>query len=415
MIMKLREHRRNVRLADPGGEEEPIRFELFSDERLAQHAASLAKEQKARIIPEGLKLMPRVRENSRVLFEAYKAIIKAAKEQRAITPAAEWVLDNFHVIEEQINDINVYLPEKFYRQLPKLINGFLAGYPRVYGIAWALVAHTDSRFSPEQLTLFIRAYQEIQPLSIGELWAIPITLRIVMIENLRRLALKVMRSQVGRRLADELVDQADRFDLTTQTGVLPDSPFRQAFAVQLVQRLHEPHPGPAPALDFLNEWLAEQGVTLDEIVHREHASQIAANLTVRNIITSMRAISAFDWPQFVEDSSLADQYLRSHPTYCAMDFLTRDRYRHAIEDLAKRSPYSEVDIAHKIIDKIDRVAKAPDTQPQQQEPGYYLIGGGRREFEQEVGFQPTFIQKLLRAYVAHAAFAYLSSIGIGTL
>ncbi|MGZ4989337.1 MAG: hypothetical protein ACXWFX_04045, partial [Methylobacter sp.] len=160
MIMKLREHRRNVRLADPGGEEEPIRFELFSDERLAQHAASLAKEQKARIIPEGLKLMPRVRENSRVLFEAYKAIIKAAKEQRAITPAAEWVLDNFHVIEEQINDINVYLPEKFYRQLPKLINGFLAGYPRVYGIAWALVAHTDSRFSPEQLTLFIRAYQE---------------------------------------------------------------------------------------------------------------------------------------------------------------------------------------------------------------------------------------------------------------
>ncbi|MGZ5560346.1 MAG: GH36-type glycosyl hydrolase domain-containing protein [Methylobacter sp.] len=415
MIMKLREHRRNVRLADPGGEEEPIRFELFSDERLAQHAASLAKEQKARIIPEGLKLMPRVRENSRVLFEAYKAIIKAAKEQRAITPAAEWVLDNFHVIEEQINDINVYLPEKFYRQLPKLINGFLAGYPRVYGIAWALVAHTDSRFSPEQLTLFIRAYQEIQPLSIGELWAIPITLRIVMIENLRRLALKVMRSQVGRRLADELVDQADRFDLTTQTGVLPDSPFRQAFAVQLVQRLHEPHPGPAPALDFLNEWLAEQGVTLDEIVHREHASQIAANLTVRNIITSMRAISAFDWPQFVEDSSLADQYLRSHPTYCAMDFLTRDRYRHAIEDLAKRSPYSEVDIAHKIIDKIDRVAKAPDTQPQQQEPGYYLIGGGRREFEQEVGFKPTFIQKLLRAYVAHAAFAYLSSIGLGTL
>lgn len=414
MIMRLKEHRRKVRLADPGGEDEPIRFELFSDERLAQHATSLAKEQKTRIIPEGLKLMPRVRENSRLLFEAYKAIGKAAREHRAITPAAEWMLDNFHVIEEQINDVNVYLPEKFYRQLPKLISGFLAGYPRVYGIAWALVAHTDSRFSAEQLAIFMRAYQEVQPLTIGELWAIPITLRIVLIENLRRLALKVMRSQVGRRLADEFIDQSDKLDLSAQTA-LPAPPFRQAFAVQLVQRLHEPHPGPAPALDFLNDWLAEQDITLDEIVHREHAAQIAANLTVRNIITSMRAISAFDWPQFVEESSLVDKYLRSHPTYCAMDFLTRDRYRHAIEDLAKRSPYSEVEIAHKVIDKIDRVAKNPDTSLQQQEPGYYLIGAGRSEFEREAGFKPTFAQTLLRAYVAHAAFAYLASIGIGTL
>ena len=415
MMMKLREHRRNIRLADPGGEEEPIRFELFSDERMAQHAASLAKEQKSRVIPKGLDLMPRVRENSRLLVEAYKAIGKAAREHRAITPAAEWLLDNFHVIEEQINDINVYMPEKFYRQLPKLTNGFLTGYPRVYGIAWALVAHTDSRFSPEQLALFMRAYQEVQPLSIGELWAIPITLRIVMIENLRRLALKVMRSQIGRRLADEFVDQADKLDLSDQIAVLPDPHFRQAFAVQIVQRLHEPHPGPAPVLDFLNDWLVEQGVTLDEIVHREHVAQIAANLTVRNIITSMRAISAFDWPQFVEDSSLVDKHLRVHPTYRAMDFLTRDRYRHAIEDLAKRSPYSEVEIAHKVIDKIERVATVPDANPQQQEPGFYLIGAGRTEFEQEVGFQPTFGQKLLRVYIAHAVFAYLASIGVGTL
>jgi cyclic beta-1,2-glucan synthetase len=415
MIMKLQEQRRNIRIADPGGEDEPIRFELFSDERMAQHAASLAKEQKARVIPEGLDLMPRVRENSRLLVEAYKAIGKSAREHRAITPAAEWMLDNFHVIEEQINDINAYMPEKFYRQLPKLTTGFLTGYPRVYGIAWALVAHTDSRFSPEQLNLFMQAYQEVQPLSIGELWAIPITLRIVMIENLRRLALKVMRSQVGRRLADDFIDQTDKLDLSTQIAALPDPPFRQAFAVQLVQRLHEPHPGPAPDLDFLNDWLAEQKVTLDEIVHREHVAQIAANLTVRNIITSMRALSAYDWPQFVEDSSLVDKHLRNHGSYSAMDFLTRDRYRHAIEDLAKRSPNSEVDIAHKVIDKIDRIAKEPDANPQQQEPGYYLIGAGRSEFEREVGFQPTFAQKLLRVYITHAAFAYLASIGLGTL
>ncbi|HEY8098626.1 MAG TPA: glucoamylase family protein [Methylobacter sp.] len=415
MILKLREHRRNIRLADPGGEDEPIRFEVFSNERMEQHAASLAKAQKAEIRPDGFKLMPRVRENSRLLFEAYKAIGKAAREHRAITPAAEWLLDNFHVIEEQINDINLYLPEKFYRQLPKLTGGFLSGYPRVYGIAWALVAHTDSRFSAEQLACFMRAYQEFQPLSIGELWALPITLRIVMIENLRRLALKVMRSQAGRQLADEFIDQPDNADFSAKTAVLPAAPLRQAFAVQIVQRLHEPHPGPAPTLEFLNQWLDEQGVTLDELVHREHASQIAANLTVRNIITSMRAISAFDWPQFVEDSSLVDKCLRAHPTYTAMDFLTRDRYRHAIEELAKRSPHSEVEIAHKVIDKIERVGQESGADRQRQEPGYYLIGAGRGEFEQEVGFRPTFSQKLLRAYVAHAAFAYLGSLVVCTL
>jgi cyclic beta-1,2-glucan synthetase len=409
--MKLRDHRRKVRLADPGGEDEPIRFELFSSERMAQHAASLAKAQKARITSDGFKLMPRVRENSRLLLEAYKAIGKAAREHRAITPAAEWLLDNFHVVEGQVNDINSNLPEKFYRQLPKLIDGFLSGYPRVYGIAWALVAHTDSRFSPEQLAHFMRAYQEAQPLSIGELWAIPITLRIVMLENLRRLALKVMRSQAGRQLADEFVDQADKLDVSIPVGILPAEPLRQAFAVQIVQRLHEPHPGPGPQLDFLNQWLAEQGATLDEIVHREHAGQIAANLTVRNIITSMRAISAYDWPQFVEDSCYVDKCLRLHPTYSEMDFLTRDRYRHAIEDLAKRSPYSEVDIANKVIDRIKESA----ADPQRQEPGFYLIGAGRGEFEREVGFRPTLGQRLLRVYVAHAALAYLGSLGAITL
>ena len=414
-MMKLREHRRKTRLTDPGGEDTPIRFELFSNERLAQHAVSLAKTQKASVRPDGLKLMPRVRENSRVLFEAYQAIGKTARERRAITPAAEWLLDNFHVIEEQVNDINLHLPEKFYKQLPKLSDGFLAGYPRVYGIAWALVAHTDSRFSAEQMALFIRAYQDIQPLSIGELWALPITLRIVMIENLRRLALRIMRSQAGRQWADEFIDQADQADFSAQTAILPAAPLRQAFAVQLVQRLHEPHPGTTPTLDFLNPWLDEQGVTLDEIVHREHAVQIASNLTVRNIITSMRTISAFDWPQFVEEVSLVDACLRAHPTYSAMDFLTRDRYRHAIEDLAKRSPYSEVEIANKVIGKTDAIGKQAVIDRKSQEPGYYLIGSGRREFEQELGFRPSFSQKLLRAYIEYATFAYLSSLSLCTL
>jgi len=421
-MAKRREQRRHVRVDHPGGEEGPIRFEVFSIERLEQHAMSLAKAQKVSSRKEGRKLIPRVRENCRVLLEAYQAAAKSVREHHAITPAAEWLLDNFHVIEEQVSEIHIDLPESYYRKLPKLAEGVLEGYPRVYGVAWALVAHTDSRFDPELLTHFVRAYQNVDPLTLGELWAIPITLRVLLVENLRRLAVRIMHSQTGRLLADEYVDlieqiaaQSDKPDSPLPAAVLPAAEMRQAYAVQIMQRLHDPHPGVPLSLDFLNDWLNEQGVSLDEIVHREQADQIAANQTVRNIIMSMRAISAFEWPQFVEDVSLVDECLRAHGGYGAMDFLTRDRYRHAIEELARRSPYSEVEIACRVIDKAQRVSEYSTTDGRQQEPGYYLIGAGRYAFEQEVDFQPSFKQQLLRVYFNHAGFAYVGSIGLLTL
>lgn len=421
-MAKKREQRRHVRVDHPGNDEVPIRFELFSTERLEQHAISLAQAQKIGRRKQGRKLIPRVRENCRVLRDAYEAVAKEVSEQHAITPAAEWLLDNFHVIEEQVSDIHVDFPESYYRELPKLAEGVLEGFPRVYGIAWALVAHTDSRFAPEVLTLFVRAYQSVDPLTLGELWAIPSTLRVLLVENLRRLAVRIMRSQAGRRLADEFVDQieqviaqTDKPEPTLPEAALPAAPLRQAYAVQILQRLHDPHPGSELSLDFLNEWLREQGITLDELVHREHADQIADNLTVRNIILSMRAISAFEWPQFVEKASLVDELLRAHDGYRTMDFLTRDRYRHAIEDLAKRSPYSEVEIARRVVDKVQRAGEKSAIDVRQLEPGYYLIGAGRYGFEREVGFRPSIKQWLLRAYVAYAGLAYAGSLGLLTL
>ncbi|MFZ4703753.1 MAG: phosphorylase, partial [Candidatus Methylumidiphilus sp.] len=416
------EQRRHVRIDHPG-DGEPIRFELFSTERLEQHAVSLAQAQKISDNKKGRKLIPRLLENFRVLLDAYQSVAESVRGKHAVTPAAEWLLDNFHVIEEQVSDIHADLPESFYRELPKLSEGVLVGFPRVYGIAWALVAHTDSRFAQDLLTIFVRAYQSVEPLTLGELWAIPITLRLILVENLRRLAVRIMRSQAGRALADEFVDRieqaadhADKPELPIPQVELPPVPLRQAYAVQILQRLHDPHPGAAHSLDFLNEWLNGEGVGLDEIVRREHADQIADNLTVRNIITSMRAISAFDWPAFVEGLSLVEQCLRTHDGYAGMDFLTRDRYRHAIEELAKQSPHSEMEIARRLIDKVRRVGEnGTASHARERDPGHYLINSGRRGFENEVGFKPSIRQRLLRANVAHREFAYLGGIGLLTL
>jgi cyclic beta-1,2-glucan synthetase len=177
-------HRATV---SPWDNDEILRAELFSSERLEQHAASLAAAQgvtRRRSARRSLDV--RLKDNESVLLAAYRAIGAAVGEGRPITPAAEWLLDNYHLVEEQIREIREDLPPGFYRQLPKLADGPFAGYPRVFGLAWAFIAHSDSRFDPDSLRLFVRAYQRIQPLTIGELWAVAITLRIVLVENLRR-------------------------------------------------------------------------------------------------------------------------------------------------------------------------------------------------------------------------------------
>jgi cyclic beta-1,2-glucan synthetase len=330
----------------------PIRSELFSAERLEQHAESLAAAQ--RVTPKpgvGRPLAKRLRDNSHVLLDAYRAISKATHEDDPITPAAEWLVDNIHVVEAQIREISDDLPPAFYRQLPKLADGPFAGYPRVFGLAWAFVAHTDSRFDPDLLCRFVQAYQRIEPLTIGELWAIAITLRIVLVENLRRLADGIVVRRAARREADYLADRLMGVGNRTAEpapAVLGDvgrRPLATAFAAQLVHRLHDQHPRAMPALQWLDERLTAQRTSVDEIVREEHQSQGAHNVTVRNIITSMRLISAVDWPELFERISLVDAVLRSGSNFAGMDFPTRDLYRRAIEELARGSMRSEVDVA----------------------------------------------------------------------
>ena len=188
--------------------EEPIRAEVFGAERLEQHAASLAAAVRITEKPtRGRDLLPRVRDNRRVLLDAYHNVAEAVAAKREITLAEEWFLDNFHVVDRQLLEIRDHLPRSYYRRLPKIADGHLVGFPRVYALAWAYVAHTDSRFEVETLGSFVRAYQRIQPLGIGELWAAPIHLRMVLVENLRRLSEQVVRARHARSEADDLADR----------------------------------------------------------------------------------------------------------------------------------------------------------------------------------------------------------------
>ena len=369
--------------------EEPILAELFSVERLEQHAQTLAAAQAVTDAPRrGRAVRPRVAENGRVLLESYRVLARAIKDERSITPAAEWLVDNFHIVDEQLREIRDDLPPDYYRELPKLAEGHLEGYPRVLGLAWAYIAHTDSRFDPESLRRMVRAYQEVEPLTIGELWAIAISLRILLVENLRRLAEQIVRSRAARQKADELADGL--LGLGTDGPEVAAASLRRlsraalptAARVQLFQRLRDQDPAVTPALRWLEELLAAQGTTAEEMVRLEHQRQAAMNVTVRNVITSMRLISWFDWAEFVESVSLVDEVLRE-PELVRGDGLRDPRSLPARGRGARPGLGPDRARGRPARPRRWRTPRrsADDAEPalaaRRRDPGYYLISDGR--------------------------------------
>ncbi|HET9489793.1 MAG TPA: glucoamylase family protein [Methylomirabilota bacterium] len=404
--------------------DDAIRGELFSAERLEEHARIIAGQRTLAESEAGRPLSPRVRDSGRVLLQCYRTLAAVIREEGVITPAAEWFVDNFYIVDEAVREVRDDLPLGFYRQLPKLAEGSLQGYPRVLGLAWNFVAHTDSRFEPETLQRFVHAFQRVQPLTIGELWAVPIALRVVLVENLRRLAERIVKGRTARHdadaLADELLGLGGRpaRPLAFQGLEAADLPI--AFTVELVQRLREQDPESTPALSWLDQQLSKLGTSPDELVRAEHQSQAAMNVTVRNVITSMRVMSTFDWAEFFESVSLVDEMLRSESRFGAMDFATRDRYRHAIEDLARHSRRSELAITREALARARRAAaeaaqrSGAPSRARAEDPGYYLISKGRRRFEKELGYRAPVTRRLVRAFVSGAVERYLGSVGIVT-
>ena len=394
-------------------------------ERLEQHAQTLAAAQTVTDAPRrGHAVAPRIAENGRVLVESYRVLARAIKDERSITPAAEWLVDNFPIVDEQLREIRDDLPPDYYRELPKLAEGHLAGYPRVLGLAWAYIAHTDSRFDPESLRRMVRAYQAVEPLTIGELWATAISLRILLVDNLRRLAEQIVRGRAARQTADELADGllglgADSPEVAAASlRRLSRAALPTAARVQLFQRLRDQDPAATPALGWLEELLAAQGTTTEEMVRLEHQRQATMNVTVRNVITSMRLISWFDWAEFVESVSLVDEVLGARSSFGEMDFATRDRYRHAVEELARGAGLTEVEVAQRAAAMADAAPSGGEVESslaaRRRDPGYYLIADGRSAFERALHVRVPLAGRLRRADVRAGASGYLGTLALVT-
>ncbi len=397
--------------ADSANPQDVLRGETFSGEHLQHHARRLAGAHEAsKRAAKDRQFVARFAENSKVLRAAYEEIAAAVRQGETVTAEAEWLLDNFYIVEEQLREIRDDLPQPYYWELPKLAGG----EPRVYALALELVLHTDSALDEETIVRFVREYQTVAPLAIGEVWAVPIMLRLVLVENLRRVAAQMAATRRCRQAARQIWE-----------GRRGDEPFPldfshldncAAMALRLLEHIHEAGAAARPALKRLEQQLAAAQLTHQDIAHHEHRRQAANQVSIGNIITSMRLISSLDWVLFFERTSLAEEVLRRDPAevYAQMDFESRNRYRSAVEQLAKRTSRSDLEIAEQAIAlAAGASAAAQDTWPQRH-VGYWLVDHGRPELERRIDYRPTLAEQWRRGLLSYPAAAYFGSIGIWT-
>ena len=320
---------------------------------------------------------------------------RRSPQGRRITPAAEWLLDNFYLIEEQIRTAKRHLPTGYSRELPRLAAGPSARLPRVFDLAFHAIAHGDGRFDVASLSRFVVAYQTAAPLKLGELWALPIMLRLALIENLRRIAARIAAGTADRNRAEtwavQMLDVAER-DPTSLILVIADMarsqpPMVSSFVAELARRLQGQSAALALPLTWIEQRLSESATSIEQLVQAEAQEQAGEQVSISNTIGSLRLLGATDWRLFVEAMSEVEHKLREDPhgRYGRMDFATRDRYRHAVESIAKRSDLSESEVARKAIQLAhagDRDAPDGDA-PREAHVGFYLIDKGRRQLEQE--------------------------------
>ena len=365
--------------AERGALEPPIRSEIFGPQRFAQHGRSLGLAHRA--APAGARkpnFFPRLRSNVAMLREAHRYIGVQASTGYDISPAAEWLLDNFHLIEAQLEVVHAGLPRRYFRALPVLLDEPLAGLPRVYGVAWAFVAHTDGAFDEELLIQFLGAYQETCELRLGEMWALPTTLRVVLIENLRRLAERVATNKAAREVANRLCDRMDAITLPALDGLLALLNQRgvgRVFLAQMAQRLHDQRWSPERAeVPGLAQWLHAALPDLAAMQMQQRADQTADNLSVSNAVRSLRAMGDADWPDIVARTSTLMRLMLGASVFEAEHAATRDQTLHGIELLAQQNQRSEVDVARTLL---GLMASAADGQAIAAVPGHWLSGAGR--------------------------------------
>jgi cellobiose phosphorylase len=402
----------------------PLRADLFSLKQLTQHARALAANHQLAARSSRNLLLARLDDNERDLI-AFNRATRAANESRRITPAAEWLLDNFYLIEQHIQMAKRHLPRGYSRELPRLSQGPCAGLPRVYDIVLELISHVDAQIDDGALSAFIESYQTVIPLKLGELWAVPIMLRLGLIENLNRITTRLTRAREDRDLADLWVDRLQNMADSNPSQIIvvvadmakSNIPITSSFVAEFCQRLSHHSPVLHLARGWLEHQLSQQGLSIERMIDLESQSQAADQVSVSHSIAGLRFLSATDWKEFVETLSRVDATLSADPAdfYMAMDFATRDHYRHVVEAVARYSHHTETKVAQMAVKLAADAFKQSGRDDRTAHVGYYLIDKGRPMLERMAQVRWPWCTHLRRGIQRFPLLSYAGGIAVLTL
>ena len=390
-------------------------IELLGIELLEEHARRLAALFTiARRPPRGNARahLRRLKDNRQRLSAIYTALADDARRGEPPSPAAEWLLDNYHIVSAAARDIIRDLPPSFFRRLPRIAADEFEGMPRIYALALELIRSSAGHLDAQRLHRFVTAFQSVAPLTIGELWAWPSALKLALVEYMRARADVLAATREHRRYADRVADELERG--SAAEGEWPPR-IHPAFVIRLLQRSREYGEAASALREKLVAALQTRGQTVEDAIRSEGRHQATEQASIANLIGSLRLISSFDWSEFFESVSLVEQVLQRDPAgvYGRMDFRSRDRYRHAVEELADPTGESQLRVALK---SIERARQSAETSPDARSThvGYYLIDSGRRQFERSVDWRPGPRQRIRRLFFRCATPGYLGTIGAGT-
>lgn len=413
-----------------------LRGPLLTEDQLLEFAVTLARTHRESTSASSARpLRKRFRETRKLIRKAYATLAEGAERKRDPSPAEVWLLDNSHVVEGQLREIDEDLPWGYLVKLPRMDRGPMRGYPLVYSLCLGYLRHTDCHLDLRSLSRFIAAYQKERVLTIGELWAVPIMLRLGLVLTVGALALSEANAE-DRDLADvwsrrllgpvstlERNEDPERWRAERLIALRELEAYgamrtpNDALLVTLLKRLREQDDAPVEALNWIAAQTARLGTSPEELARRYYLRQAADQVSVGNAITSMRSINNLDWGAFFAEASYVEAVLVRDPSaaYALMDESSRDRCRHAVERVARRSVASETEVAHVALEMARLAAESGDASRAEAHVGYYLVDAGLPELRARVGAGRQLRESVLETLERWPTLFYLGTIGLVVL
>lgn len=351
------------------------------------------------------------------ILKGYEDIDKEGVDRKEILPAAEWLLDNIYLVEKEYKSIKQDMPKAYYKDLPTIDIGFMKGYPRVYHIAIEIVSHTDGRMDEGVILSFIRAYQKNTLLTSGELWAIPIMLRIALIQNIGKVTEKIVEAKQHKEkaelVAERLINAFNEGKIVTEISLLnsEELTFNSHFTERLLKLLRDNGIDSKEVYNFIDEKLGAQETSAERIISLEHQVEASLQISMGNSINSIRVMEGLNWRNYFEKLSSVEGILREDPSciYGEMDFKSRDYYRHEIEKISKHTKLPESYIAKKAIECCSD-SEATETNTYKQHVGYYLIDDGLYKLKEKIGYKNAGIKDFIKSKKEQRENLYIGTI-----